>query len=186
MLDTYRQTFDEERIKFDESESRVNKNDLNLQFKFSNYESYNRALNLIKEDSIGQKGPQYNVTERPSSNIIFLEYSDVTLKEIRDYAVGQNLITLRKELMNLVFLNPLSKDEADRIVVQLPGVQDPTAAKKIIGKTANLEFRMEANQLTGSPLRMETFDFKNDEYRSAVLETRDCDWRQSNKCKYWI
>ena len=173
LLDTYRQTFDEERIKFDESESRVDKNDLNLQFKFSNYESYNRALNLIKEDSIGQKGPQYNVTERPSSNIIFLEYSDVALKEIRDYAVGQNLITLRKRVDELSVSEPVvQRQGADRIVVQLPGVQDPTAAKKIIGKTANLEFRMEANQLTGSPLRMETFDFKNDEYRSAVLETR--------------
>ncbi len=173
LLDTYRQIFDEERIKFDESESRVDKNDLNLQFKFSNYESYNRALNLIKEDSIGQKGPQYNVTERPSSNIIFLEYSDVALKEIRDYAVGQNLITLRKRVDELSVSEPVvQRQGADRIVVQLPGVQDPTAAKKIIGKTANLEFRMEANQLTGSPLRMETFDFKNDEYRSAVLETR--------------
>ena len=173
LLDTYRQTFDEERIKFDESESRVDKNDLNLQFKFSNYESYNRALKLIKEDSIGQKGPQYNVTERPSSNIIFLEYSDVALKEIRDYAVGQNLITLRKRVDELSVSEPVvQRQGADRIVVQLPGVQDPTAAKKIIGKTANLEFRMEANQLTGSPLRMETFDFKNDEYRSAVLETR--------------
>ncbi|GIS49265.1 MAG: hypothetical protein Ct9H90mP22_8530 [Gammaproteobacteria bacterium] len=46
----------------------------------------------------------------------------------------------------------MQRQGGNRIVVQLPGVQDPTAAKKIIGKTANLEFRMEANSRT-SPLR---------------------------------
>ena len=48
-------------------------------------------------------------------------------------------------------------------------MQDPTAAKKIIGKTANLEFRLEANSRT-SPLRKEEFNFKNNEYATAFLE----------------
>jgi preprotein translocase subunit SecD len=54
-------------------------------------------------------------------------------------------------------------------VVELPGVQDPTSAKKIIGKTANLEFRLEANSRT-SPLRKERFEFKEDDFRTAFLE----------------
>ena len=64
------------------------------------------------------------------------------LREIRDYAVGQNLTTLRNRVNELGVSEPIvQRQGSNRIVVQLPGVQDPTAAKKIIGKTANLEFR---------------------------------------------
>ena len=101
---------------------------------------------------------------------MLLEYSDIALREIRDYAVGQNLITLRNRVNELGVSEPIVQREgANRIVVQLPGVQDPTAAKKIIGKTANLEFRLEANSRT-SPLRKEEFNFKDNEYATAVLE----------------
>ena len=99
-----------------------------------------------------------------------LEYSDIALREIRDYAVGQNLITLRNRVNELGVSEPIvQRQGSNRIVVQLPGVQDPTAAKKIIGKTANLEFRMEANSRT-SPLRKEEFAFKENEFQTAFLE----------------
>ena len=101
---------------------------------------------------------------------MFLEYSDVALREIRDYAVGQNLITLRNRVNELGVSEPIvQRQGSNRIVVQLPGVQDPTAAKKIIGKTANLEFRLEANSRT-SPLRKEEFPFKENEFMTASLE----------------
>jgi len=115
-------------------------------------------------------GLQYIITERPSSNILLLEYSDIALKEIRDYAVGQNLTTLRNRVNELGVSEPIvQRQGSNRIVVELPGVQDPTAAKKIIGKTANLEFRLEANSRT-SPLRKEQFDFKENEFQTAYLE----------------
>ena len=63
----------------------------------------------------------------------------------------------------------VQRQGANRIVVELPGVQDPTAAKKIIGKTANLEFRLEANSRT-SPLRKEEFNFKDNDFQTAFLE----------------
>ena len=64
----------------------------------------------------------------------------------------------------------IQKDVANnRIYIELPGVQDTAAAKKIIGKTANLEFRLEANSRT-SPLRKERFEFKEDQMRTAFLE----------------
>ena len=101
---------------------------------------------------------------------MFLEYSDVALREIRDYAVGQNLITLSNRVNELGVSEPIvQRQGSNRIVVQLPGVQDPTAAKKIIGKTANLEFRLEANSRT-SPLRKEEFPFKENEFMTASLE----------------
>jgi preprotein translocase subunit SecD len=166
LLDTYRKYFKENRINF--SKSYIE--NLILHFEFSDNNSYNKALAKYRQDSPGINGIQYVITEKPSSNELLLEYSDIALREIRDYAVGQNLITLRNRVNELGVSEPIVQREgANRIVVQLPGVQDPTAAKKIIGKTANLEFRLEANSRT-SPLRKEEFNFKDNEYATAVLE----------------
>ena len=166
LLDTYRKTFKEDRIKFSDSSIK----DLALHFTFRDQESYNAALKKYRNDSPGLTGLQYIITERPSSKTLLLEYSDIALKEIRDYAVGQNLTTLRNRVNELGVSEPIvQRQGATRIVVQLPGVQDPTAAKKIIGKTANLEFRLEANSRT-SPLRKEEFNFKDNDYATAFLE----------------
>ena len=166
LLDTYRKSFSEDRIKFNESYIE----DLVLFFEFSDKDSYNKALKKYRDESLGINGVQYVITERPSSNQLLLEYSDIALREIRDYAVGQNLITLRNRVNELGVSEPVvQRQGANRIVVQLPGVQDPTAAKKIIGKTANLEFRMEANART-SPLRKEEFNFKENDFQTAYLE----------------
>ena len=166
LLDTYRKSFKEDRIKFTNSSI----NDLELLFEFPDSDSYNKALRKYRTDSLGINGVQYIITEKPSTNILILEFSDVALKEIRDYAVGQNLTTLRNRVNELGVSEPVvQRQGSNRIVVELPGVQDPTAAKKIIGKTANLEFRLEANSRT-SPLRKEQFDFKENEFQTAYLE----------------
>ena len=166
LLDTYRKTFKEDRIKVTDSSIK----DLALHFQFKDKDSYNKALKQYRTDSPGITGIQYVITERPTANKLVLEYSDIALREIRDYAVGQNLTTLRNRVNELGVSEPVvQRQGSNRIVVELPGVQDPTAAKKIIGKTANLEFRLEANSRT-SPLRKEEFNFKNDEYATAFLE----------------
>ena len=166
LLDTYRKTFKEDRISFSDSSIK----DLSLIFKFDDRQSYNKALAKYRLDSPGLSGLQYIITERPATNTLLLEYSDIALREIRDYAVGQNLMTLRNRVNELGVSEPIvQRQGANRIVVQLPGVQDPTAAKKIIGKTANLEFRLEANSRT-SPLRKEEFPFKENEFMTASLE----------------
>ena len=166
LLDTNRRTFKEEKIKYESSSIR----DLSLYFQFSDKSSYNRALKKYRDDSLGISGVQYVITERPSTNTLLLEYSDIALREIRDYAVGQNLTTLRNRVNELGVSEPIvQRQGANRIVVELPGVQDPTAAKKIIGKTANLEFRLEANSRT-SPLRKEEFNFKDNDFQTAFLE----------------
>ena len=166
LLDTYRKTFKEDKIQVANSSIK----DLVLYFQFKDKESYNSALSKYRLDSPGINGLQYIITERPASDSLLLEYSDIALREIRDYAVGQNLITLRNRVNELGVSEPIvQRQGSNRIVVQLPGVQDPTAAKKIIGKTANLEFRLEANSRT-SPLRKEEFNFKENDYMTASLE----------------
>jgi preprotein translocase subunit SecD len=62
---------------------------------------------------------------------------------IQDAAVQQNLVTLRNRVNELGVAEPVIQQQgADRIVVQLPGVQDTARAKEILGRTATLEVRM--------------------------------------------
>ena len=74
-----------------------------------------------------------------------LSFSDEEIEQTIDYAVLQNLTTLRNRVNELGVSEPVVQREGERrISVQLPGIQDTAEAKKIIGKTANLEFRLEA------------------------------------------
>ena len=67
-------------------------------------------------------------------------------KQIADYSVSQNLTTLRNRVNELGVSEPLVQRQGqNRIVVELPGIQDTAEAKRILGKVANLEFRLVAN-----------------------------------------
>lgn len=101
----------------------------------------------------------------------YLTMSEQKAKEIVDYAVSQNLTTLRNRVNELGVAEPLVQRQGrNRIVVELPGVQDTAEAKRILGKTANLEFRLEAKYDAPASSK-EEFDFR-DPSRSgkAVLE----------------
>jgi len=74
---------------------------------------------------------------------LVLELSEAKIKEIQDYAVDQNIATFRNRINELGVAEPLiQKQGRDRILIQLPGLQDSAQAKRILGKTATLEFRM--------------------------------------------
>ena len=76
---------------------------------------------------------------------LLLTMSDAAVREIEDFAVQQNLQTIRNRVNELGVAEPLvQRLGRQRIVVDLPGVQDTAEAKKILGKVATLEFRMEA------------------------------------------
>ena len=99
--------------------------------------------------------------EEIGKNQFLVEYSDQGLDDLVDYAVSQNLVTLRNRVNELGISEPVVvRQGKNRISVQLPGVQDTAEAKKIIGKTANLEFRLEAESNTLMS-RTEQFDFSN-------------------------
>ncbi|WP_137166332.1 protein translocase subunit SecD [Salinimonas lutimaris] len=79
----------------------------------------------------------------PGNLTLRATFSETKLKEIRDYAVKQNITILRNRVNQLGVAEPLiQKQGADRIVVQLPGVQDTARAKEILNATATLEFRL--------------------------------------------
>lgn len=71
--------------------------------------------------------------------------SEDSVSQLEDEALSQNLITLRNRVNELGVAEPVVQRQGrNRIIVQLPGIQDTAEAKRIIGKTANLEFRLEA------------------------------------------
>ena len=74
---------------------------------------------------------------------IVISIPQVKLKEIKDYAVKQNIATLRNRINELGVAEPLIQQQgSERILVQLPGVQDSERAKRILGATATIEFRL--------------------------------------------
>jgi len=169
LLNEYRKKFRDDRINIESSR----KDNKDLLFSFTSEEDYNKALKIFNEDNITPLGtPLYDLRPNNLRNLVELAYSQSAIKEIRDYAVGQNLMTLRNRVNELGVSEPIvQRQGSSRIVVELPGVQDTTAAKKIIGKTANLEFRLEAASTT-SRLRKEEFDFQDERMGSAFLEKK--------------
>ncbi|MDA8614382.1 protein translocase subunit SecD [Gammaproteobacteria bacterium] len=167
LLNEYRKKFRDERINVESSR----KSNKDLIFSFISDEDYNKALRIFSDDNITSLGtPLYDLRPNSLRNLVEIAYSQNAIKEIRDYAVGQNLMTLRNRVNELGVSEPIvQRQGSSRIVVELPGVQDTTAAKKIIGKTANLEFRLEAASTT-SRLRKEEFDFQDERMGSAFLE----------------
>ena len=166
LLNSYRKKFRTEKISY--SQSQVI--DKQLIFVFRDQDSFSQAKDMFFDDSFTATGLQYDLEESASTQTLKLAYSDLAIKELRDYAVQQNLMTLRNRVNELGVSEPVvQRQGANRIVVELPGVQDTTSAKKIIGKTANLEFRLEARSET-SRLRKTEFEFKNSNFGSAYLE----------------
>ena len=120
---------------------------------FRDEEQVERASALLRanyRDLQPQSGQGQNALS------LVLNLSDVATREIEDNAIKQNLTSLRNRVNELGVSEPLvSRQGKNRIVVELPGVQDTAEAKRIIGKTANLEFRLESDGRSG-----ETFDFR--------------------------
>jgi len=82
------------------------------------------------------------------------------LKKEQDLAIKQNIVTLNRRVNQLGVAEPVIQQQgADRIVVQLPGVQDTTRAKEILGRTATLEVRLvdEDAMRTGSTFNVDVF-----------------------------
>jgi preprotein translocase subunit SecD len=138
-----------------------------LKIKFSKVEDRDEAL--AKAASLYREFMREE-SEEQDSFYLTLRLSEQSIREIEDYAVQQNLVTLRNRVNELGVAEPLVQRQGrDRIVVELPGVQDTATAKRIIGKTANLEFRLEAKSNAPSS-SSQRFAFKQDDNRSALLE----------------
>lgn len=105
-----------------------------------------------------------------------LTYSEQALAQIREYAVNQNLTTLRNRISELGVSEALVQSQgANRIVVELPGVQDTAEAKRVLGRTASLEFRMVSDQAATfmggmPPIGTESYPFQTLEGPPVLLD----------------
>jgi preprotein translocase subunit SecD len=81
--------------------------------------------------------------ESEDGTMLYLSLGETEQDEVRKFALQQNLTTLRNRVNELGVAEPVIQQQGkDRIVVQLPGVQDTARAKDILGATATLEFRL--------------------------------------------
>ncbi|MDD1642367.1 MAG: protein translocase subunit SecD, partial [Methylococcaceae bacterium] len=84
-----------------------------------------------------------DITEPEAQDQVWLKVSEKEVREIKKFAVSQNMTTLRNRVNELGVAEPIIQQQGEnRIMVQLPGVQDTTRAKEILGTTATLEYRM--------------------------------------------
>ena len=108
------------------------------------------------------------VEEGDSWNL-YAAMTEQTLSEIIDYSVNQNITTLRNRVNELGVSEPLvQKQGRNRIVVELPGIQDTAEAKRILGKVANLEFRLVAN-LDAPASEKQRFEYRSED-RAGMSE----------------
>ena len=102
------------------------------------------AQNLAEgEKVISDEFRELIASQGTDDNELIASLSDNEKREIRKFALAQNITTLRNRINELGVAEPVVQQQGDsRIVVQLPGVQDTARAKEILGATATLEFRM--------------------------------------------
>ncbi|WP_273393654.1 protein translocase subunit SecD [Actinobacillus porcinus] len=112
-------------------------NDFSTLVTLENPEQRYQAQQLLR-----RQNPNMEITET-ADNAFSMRLSDAGLLEARNNAIEQNLIILRKRVEELgVAEAVIQRQGAERIVVELPGIQDTARAKEILGATATLEFRL--------------------------------------------
>ncbi|HSN72331.1 MAG TPA: protein translocase subunit SecD [Steroidobacteraceae bacterium] len=95
-----------------------------------------------------EQGLVFDVDDSAAGPVIVARMTPEQVRQRQDFAIQQNITTLRNRVNELGVSEPIvARQGLDRIVVQLPGVQDPNEAIRVLGATATLEFRLvdEAN-----------------------------------------
>ncbi|MFV5369089.1 MULTISPECIES: protein translocase subunit SecD [Acinetobacter] len=131
-----RRQFRDNKIKF--NNLALNNNTITVQF--ANTTDRDAAADFLRRN--GNEFTQQALASTDGA-LLKLNYTDVRRQEIQSYAVNQNLTTLRNRINELGVAEALVQTQgSNRIVVELPGVQDTAEAKRVLGRTANLEFRL--------------------------------------------
>ena len=151
--------------------SGVSKDNQLVLVRFRDAEARNKG-----EAEISQRFPDYILSERDEGGeyVLVAGLKPEAEQRIQESAVQQNLLTLRNRVNELGVAEPVIQQQgADRVVVQLPGVQDTARAKDILGRTATLEVRMvdDEHQVTaGSVAPFGTEIFKDREGNTLLVK----------------
>ena len=170
--DEVRDKLREEKIGY----GRVKEKHEDIQVSFRSETDREKALPVLRKFF-----PQFDTSldDAGGATDITMTMTKQALKDIQDYAVSQNLTTIRNRVNELGVAEPVvQRQGVNRIVVELPGVQDTAAAKRVIGRTANLEFRLVDIRTTyrGSgtkvPASSEIIEFKDGRQKPVVVQKR--------------
>ncbi len=150
----------------------IRKEGNSIRIELVNSDDFNATRRIVRElDNL----LAFENVSTPSQTAVLITMTDDQLKQRRDFAIQQNILTMRNRVNELGVAEPIIQRQGlDRIVVQLPGVQDPTQAERILGATATLEFRLvcenenafEAEEKGRAPIGCELF---NDRAGTPVL-----------------
>ena len=163
-------TLQDLRIRFREENIRYNQasveDDSSIFLKFNNIQAKEKAEEFIIDNYTQFNFPLTSNGE----NSIQLYLSEAEIDQIESDAIDQNLTTLRNRVNELGVSEPIVQRQGKkRIVVQLPGIQDTAAAKNILGKTATLEFHLEA-QMDTPRSRKTSYPYRNGIGAPAFLQ----------------
>ena len=139
-----------------------------IKLKVTQESVFDNATELIEDNY-----PQFTIsyTEIGNQFEISLRLTEQEIEQIEADAIDQNLTTIRNRVNELGVSEPIVyRQGKKRIVVQLPGIQDTAEAKKILGKTATLEFHLEAEHDTP---RTRKTSYPHRDKRMGVSELQD-------------
>ena len=161
-LQDLRRRFREEKIRY--SQAGV-ESDASIYLKFNNPDQLQKA-----EEFISDNYSQFNFPLTSDTTSLRLVLSNLEIEQIESDAIDQNLTTLRNRVNELGVSEPIVQRQGKkRIVVQLPGIQDTAEAKNILGKTATLEFHLEA-QMDTPRSRKTSYPYRNGMGAPAFLQ----------------
>ena len=116
----------------------VNRDKTGFQIKFPDLDNMQQGLTDLKREF-----RDLDFASDDKTLVITVGLTEVAIRNEKRAAIQQNVTTLRNRVNELGVTEPVIQQQGDsRIVVQLPGVQDTTEAKRILGATATLEFRL--------------------------------------------
>ncbi|MCG7601139.1 protein translocase subunit SecD [Halomonas sp. McH1-25] len=167
-----------QRLEVNASAIRESLRDERIRYRDTTVEGRTLTITLANEEDrsqareiISREFPNFQYENRDGGRgaVLAMTLTEQQVNEIQDYAINQNLTTLRNRVNELGVAEPLVQRQGpNRIVVELPGVQDTAAAKRVVGATANLEFRLAARPDTPEN-ETETIAFRNNEDRTAEV-----------------
>ena len=111
-----------------------------IEIRFNDAQERARAFDMLRQT---QPDLVCKEEDRGGKYVITAELSQRAIQNVQEYSLKQNISTLHNRINELGVAEPvIAQQGADRIVVQLPGVQDTAKAKDILGRTATLEVRL--------------------------------------------
>lgn len=163
-LQSYEQDFSD-RLRSAKIRHRVELVDQSVRIRLTSGDSMQSA-----RDAIQQADPDLLISDGVDGKSLVVRMSAAQIKARRDFAIDQNVTTLRSRVNQLGVTEPLVQRQGeDRIVLQLPGVDDPNKVSEIITATATIEFRMV--DLSGDEPGSRRYQGRGDE-PSVILKRR--------------